>query len=216
MELRGDDLETSVPLHYGLVNWTLGVEPMMKPNTRFMGPYLAAVGALQLLARDVDLELAVRMLYEELGGKSAREAFAAQETLYVRPLGRLLGDPHALAGFLGLHDGRLWKRSGAKVDFARESDRLPARDLPLPQHGADARASPRARRSGPTTTSCSASAEAFYARARDDARRARTGATARSSASASPSAASKLGGEAIARACDASHRGFQAARRSCS
>ena len=39
MELRGDNLETSVPIHYGLVNWTLGVEPMMKPNTRFMTPY---------------------------------------------------------------------------------------------------------------------------------------------------------------------------------
>ena len=66
MELRGDDLATSVPLHYGLVNWTLGVEPMMKPNTRFMGPYLAAVGALQTLAKDIDLELAAGELGKKL------------------------------------------------------------------------------------------------------------------------------------------------------
>ncbi|MBW2501179.1 MAG: biotin carboxylase, partial [Deltaproteobacteria bacterium] len=54
MEIRGDNVETSVPIHYGLVNWTLGLEPMMKPSTRFMGPYLAAVGALETLARDID------------------------------------------------------------------------------------------------------------------------------------------------------------------
>lgn len=118
MELRGDDLETSVPLHYGLVNWTLGLEPMMKPNTRFMGPYLAAVGALETLARDVDLELAAKTLLGRLEGKSARTALAAQETLVVRPLGRLLSDAHALTGFLGLYDGKLWKRDGDRVDFA--------------------------------------------------------------------------------------------------
>lgn len=117
MELRGDDLETSVPLHYGLVNWTLGVEPMMKPNTRFMGPYLAAVGATEILARDVDLQAAARTLMGTLPSKSAREALTAQETLLLRPLGRLLADAHALTGFLGRHDGRLWQRDGDRVEF---------------------------------------------------------------------------------------------------
>jgi acetyl/propionyl-CoA carboxylase alpha subunit len=117
MELRGDDLETSVPLHYGLVNWTLGVEPMMKPNTRFMTPYLAAVGALEILARDIDLSMASGTLLSSLSDPSARKALAAQETLLLRPLERLLGDAHALAGFLGLHDGRLWKRKGDDVSF---------------------------------------------------------------------------------------------------
>jgi len=118
MELRGDNLETSIPLHYGLINWTLGVEPMMKPNTRFMGPYLAAVGGLELLARDVDLGVAAAALLGQLDGKSARAALTAQETLLLRPLGRLFSDAHALTGFLGLFDGKLWTRDGNDVAFA--------------------------------------------------------------------------------------------------
>jgi len=118
MELRGDDLQTSVPIHYGLVNWTLGVEPMMKPNTRFMVPYLAAVGALEILARDVDLDQAATRLLDQQPGKSAKQALAAQETLLKRPLGRLLSNAHALAGFLGKFDGRLWRRNGQDIEFA--------------------------------------------------------------------------------------------------
>ncbi|MBJ22219.1 MAG: biotin carboxylase [bacterium] len=117
MELRGEDLETSVPLHYGLVNWTLGIEPMMKPNTRFMVPYLAAVGALETLGRDVDLDRAALLLLERLPNKSARQAFAAQETFLKRPIGRLISDAHALAGFLGRFDGRLWQRKGEDIEF---------------------------------------------------------------------------------------------------
>ena len=119
MELRGENLETSVPIHYGLVNWTLGIEPMMKPNTRFMTPYLAAVGALGILSRDVDLEIAARHLMQRVPGASARKALAAQETLLLRPLERLFRDPHSLAGFLGLHDGRMWTRNGKQVSFTR-------------------------------------------------------------------------------------------------
>jgi len=119
MELRGENLETSVPLHYGLVNWTLGIEPMMKPNTRFMTPYLAGVGALETLARDVDLGIAATELTSRMPSDSARKALATQETLLLRPLGRLLGDAHALAGFLGLHDGRLWKCDGNDISFCQ-------------------------------------------------------------------------------------------------
>jgi acetyl/propionyl-CoA carboxylase alpha subunit len=118
MELRGDNLETSVPLHYGLVNWTLGIEPMMKPNTGFMTPYLAAVGALKTLARDVDLELAAGELMAGLEQSSAKQALAAMETLILRPLQRLFDDAHALSGFLGLYEGRLWKRETDEVSFA--------------------------------------------------------------------------------------------------
>jgi len=118
MELRGDNLETSIPLHYGLINWTLGLEPMMKPNTRFMGPYLAAVGATEILARDIDLDLAAVTLLGRQPSKSAKAALVAQETLLKRPLGRLFGDAHALTGFLGKFDGKLWKRDGDNLEFA--------------------------------------------------------------------------------------------------
>ncbi|MEZ4330821.1 MAG: biotin/lipoyl-containing protein [Myxococcota bacterium] len=208
MELRGDDLETSVPLHYGLVNWTLGVEPMMKPNTRFMGPYLAAVGSLQTIARDIDLELAATELGKRLGGRSAREAYAAQETLYLRPLARLLGDPHALAGFLGLHDRRLWKRTGTKVELAVN----PIAFLRELYHYLNMESTPG---KSPSETIWShddallADAEAFYGALSERLGTAEWPEIATRLESAA--AAERLGGNDVADACRASHRGFQVA-----
>jgi len=206
MELRGDDLQTSVPLHYGLVNWTLGVEPMMKPNTRFMGPYLAAVGALQLLARDVDLELAAAEVGRSLAGRSAKEAYAAQETLYLRPLGRLLGDPHALAGFLGLHDGRLWKRDGEDVEFrVNPVDFL--RELYRYLNMEPAPGKPPSEAIWSHDDALLREAEAFYAALAD--RLAADDWPALVARLEAPDAVRALGGEAVAEACRASHRGFQ-------
>ena len=68
MELRGDDLQTNAPMHYGLISWFLGKGPMAEPDTRFMASYLAAVGALAQLARDIDLELAA----SEIARRAAR------------------------------------------------------------------------------------------------------------------------------------------------
>jgi len=207
MELRGDDLQTSVPLHYGLVNWTLGVEPLMKPNTRFMGPYLAAVGALQLLARDVDLELAAGALGKRLSGKPAREAYAAQETLYLRPLGRLLGDPHALAGFLGLHDGRLWKRSGQDVDF-RVNPIVFLREIYRYLNMEPTPGKPPSEAIWSHDDELLTAAETFYA---ELATRLGTTDWPELAQRLESAPAAKLGGEAVAEACRASHRGFQAA-----
>jgi acetyl/propionyl-CoA carboxylase alpha subunit len=208
MELRGDDLQTSVPLHYGLVNWTLGVEPMMKPPPRFMGPYLAAVGALHTLAKDVDLELAAAELGRKLPGKSAREVFNAQETLYLRPLGRLLGDAHALAGFLGLHDGRLWKRRGDQVEFAVN----PIAFLREIYHYLNMEPTPG---KPPSETiwvhddELLTDAEAFYAELAKKLGTSEWPLLAERLEGAS--AVAQLGGEAVAAACRASHRGFQTA-----
>lgn len=116
-EIRGDDVETSVPVQYGLINWTLGLEPMMKPNTRFLGPYLAAVGSLAQLTRDIDLNLAVQESMKKLPSREAQKAFAAKETLLLRPLREILADPHALAGFVGRHQGRLWKIEAGQAQF---------------------------------------------------------------------------------------------------
>jgi len=118
MEIRGDDVRTSCQVQYGLINWTIGLEPMMKPNTRFLPSYLAAVGSLQELARDFDLGLAAQESLARMPDRAAKTVYAAKETLLLRPLGRLLADPHALAGFIGLHDDHLWTREGDKVDFA--------------------------------------------------------------------------------------------------
>jgi biotin carboxyl carrier protein len=117
-ELRGDDLQTNMPVLYGLLNWMLGKDAMVKPTTAFMKDYLAAVGAVEIVAREVDLELAWAQLLKRYADQpEAAAVLRRKATLLVRPLQRLLCNPHLLAGFLGLHDGRLWRREGQSLSF---------------------------------------------------------------------------------------------------
>ena len=118
MSIRGADLQTNCAVQYGLINWILGVEPMLKPDTGFLTNWLAAVGALQEVAQDVDLELAAGERLAGFTDSEARKVFAAKETLLLRPMQRLLGDAHALAGFLGLTGGRMWQVEGERIRFA--------------------------------------------------------------------------------------------------
>ena len=115
MELRGDDLKTNSPVQYGLINWLIGTEPMLKPNTRFLTHYLAAVGSIQTIARDVDLQIAAVEMLRTLPDAESKAVFRSKETLLLRPLGRLLADPHGFAGFFGRHDGELWTIDGDSV-----------------------------------------------------------------------------------------------------
>ena len=140
MELRGDDLQTNTPVHYGLINWFLGKGPMAEPDTRFMASYLAAVGALAQLARDVDLELAATELSRALPDDEAREVFARKQTLLVRPIQRLLANAHVLGGFLGPLRGRALDRAAtSEPRLRRQPDPLPARALSLPPDGGEPR-----------------------------------------------------------------------------
>jgi acetyl/propionyl-CoA carboxylase alpha subunit len=120
MELRGDDLQTNTPVHYGLVNWFLGKGVMAEPDTRFMQSYLAAVGALQLCIEDLDLDMALDELVARQKDAEARKLLAAKQTLMERPLLRLLQRPHLMGGFLGRFEGVLWRREdgGDRVVFA--------------------------------------------------------------------------------------------------
>jgi acetyl/propionyl-CoA carboxylase alpha subunit len=123
-ELRGDDLHTNLPVHRGLISWMLGKTAMVKPNTRFMTSYLAAVGALQQVVADVDLDLAYKETLEQLPEKQAKQVFRMKQTLLLRPLKRLLANPHGLAGFIGLFDGELWKIEAGKVCFIQNPMRF--------------------------------------------------------------------------------------------
>ncbi|MBI4083409.1 MAG: biotin carboxylase [Candidatus Lambdaproteobacteria bacterium] len=108
MELRGDDVQTNQHFHYGLLHWMLGVDPLVKPDTRFVTAYLAAVGALWRVSRDLDLALAWDAVAEAAAGESARQALAAKATLIGRPLERLFADPHLLAGWLAPRTPQRW------------------------------------------------------------------------------------------------------------
>jgi acetyl/propionyl-CoA carboxylase alpha subunit len=116
MELRGDDLQTNLDVHYGMLQWFLGRGVMAEPSTRFMQSYLAAVGALRQLVHDVDVEIAFAEALRR-AEPEARKLLAAKETLLERPLGRLFANAHLLGGFLGRYDGELWRVEGGELRF---------------------------------------------------------------------------------------------------
>ncbi len=117
-EMHGQDLQTNLLVHYGLTSWLIGNDAMAKPSTRFMGSWLAAVGALELVARDVDLDQAWKSVVAAAPGM--REVLAKKVTLLRRPLERLLSNAHVLAGFLGRFDGELWRRGAHGVELATD------------------------------------------------------------------------------------------------
>jgi acetyl/propionyl-CoA carboxylase alpha subunit len=115
-ELRGQNLETNLQVHYGLAAWILGKDAMFKPSTQFMTSYLAGIGALETIIRDLDLEL----LWKEAtksANASQKQILNKKQTLILRPLEKILQNPHLLGGFLGLYDSKSWKVSGKKVEF---------------------------------------------------------------------------------------------------
>jgi len=116
-ELRGDDLQTNLNVHYGLIQWMLGHSAMVKPTTRFMQAYLAAVGALAGVTANLDLDYYADRLRAGLGSSAAQKLFDQKRTLVLRPLRKLLGDPHRLAGFIGRFGGELWRVQGGNVEF---------------------------------------------------------------------------------------------------
>jgi biotin carboxyl carrier protein len=108
--MRGQDLATNLEFHYGLVNWFIGQNINARPTTRFIVPYLTAVGALKQHANDLDIEHAYNQLgksalaqVEGEAHKALAETLQLKETLLLRPLARLLDEPHILSGWLSIN-----------------------------------------------------------------------------------------------------------------
>jgi acetyl/propionyl-CoA carboxylase alpha subunit len=206
-ELRGDDLQTNLEVHYGLIQWFLGRGVMAEPSTRFMTSYLGAVGALRKTTDDVDLDLAFDALLKRAADKEARGVLEAKETLLKRPLARLFANAHVLGGFLGRFDGELWRVEDGQAAFVANPVRL-LREL---YHFLDLEA--RADKT-PAEQIWSHDAEildaalAFYAEVE-----ARTGAASAAELdslfSSKPSPALCGGDAELWQRCLASHRGFQ-------
>ena len=106
-QMRGKDLATNIEFHYGLVNWFIGQNINARPTTRFIVPYLTAVGELKQRADNIDLEYA----WAEIAKKSLalqstesvaslRQTLELKHTLLLRPLEFLLAQPHMLSGWL--------------------------------------------------------------------------------------------------------------------
>ncbi len=119
--MRGRDLATNLEFHYGLVNWFIGNNINARPTTRFIVPYLTAVGELKERANQIDLVYAYDQLMQRAlaaADDEAKEAvggcFERKYSLLRRPLERLMAEPHLLSGWLSVNrdcytliDGRI-------------------------------------------------------------------------------------------------------------
>ena len=108
--MRGQDLATNLEFHYGLVNWFIGQNINARPTTRFIVPYLTAVGELKKRANDMDLKLAYKDIcasaltaVEGDDKKALAQTLQLKESLLLRPLTMLLDEPHYLAGWLSIN-----------------------------------------------------------------------------------------------------------------
>ncbi|RHX86701.1 biotin/lipoyl-containing protein [Leptospira stimsonii] len=117
-ELRGHDLQTNLLVHYGLINWILGKDSMFKPSTAFMISYLAGVGALERLMKDVDLEIAWKKTISDAPAE-AKKVLSRKLTLITRPIEAIAKDAHLVAGFIGFHLNHSWKIASNKIEWLR-------------------------------------------------------------------------------------------------
>jgi len=124
--IRGIDLATNREFHFGLMKWFLHRDPLGKPTTKFVVPYLTQVGLLAQAARALDLDYAFHEIERRRVaalGAEARQCFDLKETLVERPLRMLFNEPHFISAWLSQHlrdfavaDGRVvWQRNPIEV-----------------------------------------------------------------------------------------------------
>ena len=114
--LRGRDLSTNLNFHYGLVHWFLNRTVHARPTTKFIVPYLTAVGELAQDAKKIDLEAAWNV-HSQRNGDTAGPVLEAKKTLILRPLQKLLDCPHTLSGWLSANKDA-FSVDGDKITFA--------------------------------------------------------------------------------------------------
>ena len=118
--LRGRDLNANLNFHYGLVHWFLSRTVHARPTTKFIVPYLTAVGELAAVARKIDLEAAWRG-YSLASTSNDSQVLDEKKTLVLRPIEKLLSCPHTLSGWL----------SANKDAFAFENGRVTFTENPV-------------------------------------------------------------------------------------
>ena len=108
--MRGKDLCTNLEFHYGLVNWFIGQNINARPTTRFIVPYLTAVGLLKQQANNIDLKFAYNQIkkatvadFADDQQKAAMSTLDHKQGLLLRPIQKLLDEPHILSGWLSVN-----------------------------------------------------------------------------------------------------------------
>ena len=108
--LEGKDLATNLEFHYGLVNWFIGNNINARPTTRFIVPYLTAVGLLKQACNNLDVDYAykqtsataIQSCSDETQQQALQKILSRKQLLLTRPIKRLFGEPHILAGWLSV------------------------------------------------------------------------------------------------------------------
>ncbi len=124
-ELSGKDLATNLEFHYGLVNWFLGNNINARPTTRFIVPYLTAVGLLKQKANNLDLNFAYGQVCKQAMAKvkdadaqaALKEVLTRKQLLLTRPLERLMAEPHVLAGWLSLNQKHFSQNDKGEISW---------------------------------------------------------------------------------------------------
>lgn len=109
--LEGKDLATNLEFHYGLVNWFIGNNINARPTTRFIVPYLTAVGLLKQASSDLDIDYAYKQMTTKLLTSAKTDEQKAElsqvlrrkQLLLTRPIKELFAQPHILAGWLSVN-----------------------------------------------------------------------------------------------------------------
>lgn len=110
--LKGVDLQTNLEFHYGLVNWFIGNNINARPTTRFIVPYLTAVGELKAQVNQIDLNHAFNMILKKAVSdagddaavaRAVHDAIERKRSLLLRPIEKLFAEPHILSGWLSIH-----------------------------------------------------------------------------------------------------------------
>lgn len=131
-KLEGKDLATNLEFHYGLVNWFIGQNINARPTTRFIVPYLTAVGELKQAASQLNIDQVYALINERDMARAGNETeradmqaiLARKHLLLTRPIKKLCQEPHVLAGWLSRYrsafscddDGHIsWRENPIKV-----------------------------------------------------------------------------------------------------
>lgn len=122
-DLRGKDLATNLQFHYGLVNWFLGQNVNARPTTRFIVPYLTAVGKLKQLANNLDIQFGFSSLRKQrLEQQNDQQVEAAlksaidhKRSVLLRAIDFLFAEPHMLAGWLSVNRNKFCYDDGKIV-----------------------------------------------------------------------------------------------------
>ena len=108
-DLQGKDLSTNLEFHYGLVNWFIGNNINARPTTKFIVPYLTAVGLLKQQSNNLDLQYAYQQISSDIINSTDEnekstisKILTRKQLLLTRPIEHLLAEPHVLSGWLSV------------------------------------------------------------------------------------------------------------------